>query len=75
MRIIPEISHHLVSLEETFRNRFIPTITGGLICNDTERKLLSLPTRFRGLAISILYEQAAAEYSNKKTYSSTSTSD
>ena len=53
---IPEISHHLVSLEETLRNRFIPAITGGHICNDTERKLLSLPTtRFGGLAIPVSY--------------------
>ena len=56
MRTIPEISHHLVSLEETLRNRFIPAITGGHICNDTERKLLSLPTtRFGGLAIPVSY--------------------
>ena len=64
MRIISEISHHLVSLEETLRNRFIPAITSGHICNDTERKLLFLPTRFGGLANPIFYEQAAAEYSN-----------
>ena len=55
MRAIPEISHHLASLEETPRNRFIPAITGGHICNDTERKLLSLPTRFGGLAIPVSY--------------------
>ena len=34
MRTVPEISHHLVSLEGTLRNRFI---TGGQICNDTEK--------------------------------------
>ena len=61
MRTIPEISHHLVSLEETLCNRFIPAITGGHICNDTERKLLSLPTRFGGLAIPIFYEQVSAD--------------
>ena len=66
MRTIPEISHHLVSLEETLRSRFIPLITGGHICNDTERKLLSLPTRFGGLAIPIFYEQAAVEYGNSR---------
>ena len=42
MRTIPDISQHLVSLEDTLRNRFIAAITG----NDTERKLLPLPTRF-----------------------------
>ena len=66
MGTIPEISHHLVSLEETFRNRFTPAITGGHICNDTERKLMSLPTRFDGLAIPIFYEKAATEYTNSR---------
>ena len=51
MRTFPEISHNLVSLEGTLRNRFIPAITGGHICNDTERRLPFLPTRFGGLAI------------------------
>ena len=64
MRTIPETSHHLVSLEETLCNRFIPAITGGHICNDTERKLLSLPTPFGRLAIPIFYEKAAVEYNN-----------
>ena len=66
MRTIPEISHHLVSLEDTLRNRFIPAISGGHICNDTERKFLSLPTRFRGLAIPIFYEQGTVEYRNSR---------
>ena len=66
MRTISEISHHLVSLEETLRNRFIPAITSGHICNDTERKLLFLPTRFGGLAIPIFYDQASTEYSNSR---------
>ena len=66
VRTIPEISHHLVSLEETLRNRFIPAITGGYICNDTEKKLLSLPILFGGLAIPIFYEQATVEYSNSR---------
>ena len=66
MRTIPEISHHLVSLEDTLRNRFIPAISGGHICNDTERKFLSLPTRFGGLAIPIFYEQGTVEYRNSR---------
>ena len=53
-------------MEETLHNRFIPAITGGHICNDTERKLLSLPTHFGGLAFSIFSEQAAVEYSNSR---------
>ena len=66
MRTIHEISHHLVSLEETLRNRFIPAITGTHICNDNDRKLLPLPTRFGGIAIPIFYEQAALKYSNSR---------
>ena len=46
MRTLSEISYHLVSLEETLSNSFVPAITGGHICIDTERKLQSLPTRF-----------------------------
>ena len=51
---------------ETLHNRFIPAITGGHTCNDTERKLLPLPTRFGGLAIPIFSEQAKVEYSNSR---------
>ena len=66
MRTIPKISHHLVSLEQTLRNRFIPAITGGHICSVTERKLLSLPTRFGGLTIPIFYEKAEAKNNNSR---------
>ena len=66
MRTVPEISHHLLSLEETLRNRFIPAVTGEYICKVTERKLLSLPTRFGGLGIPIFSEQATVEYSNSR---------
>ena len=62
-RTVPEISHHLVSLEETLRNRFI---IGGHICNDTEKIFLSLRTRFGGLDIPIFYEQAEIEYRNSR---------
>ena len=68
-----EAKDHVQALERCIKcgtkvisNRFIPAITGGHICNDTERKLLSLPTRFGGLAIPIFYEQAAVEYSNSR---------
>ena len=70
MRTIPQISYHLVSLEETLRNRLISATTGGHICNDTERKLLSLHTHSGGLAIHIFYEQAEVEYSNSRKLTS-----
>ena len=54
MRTILAISQFLCPLEETVRNIFIPAITGGHICRDNERRLLSLPTRYGGLAIPIL---------------------
>ena len=34
MGAIDDISYHLVSLEETLCNRFIPAMTGGHICID-----------------------------------------
>ena len=49
LEFVSKISYQLVSLEETLCNRIIPAITGGHICNNTERKLLSFPTRFGGL--------------------------
>ena len=56
MRTIPDISNLLIPIEDTIRNRFIPAITGGRICNKEERGLLSLPTRYGGLAIPIFHE-------------------
>ena len=64
MRTIPDISNFLIPVEDTIRNRFIPAITGGCICNEEERKLQSLPTRCGGLAIPIFHEQAEVEYNN-----------
>ena len=66
LEFVSEISHQLVSLEETLCNRIIPAITGGHICNNTERKLLSFPTRLGGLTTPIFYEQATVEYSNSR---------
>ena len=51
MRTIPDISNLLTPIEDTIRNRFIPAITGGRICNAEERRLLTLPTRYGELAI------------------------
>ena len=66
MRTIPDISNLLIPIEDTIRNRFIPAITGGRICNEEERKLLSLPTRYGGLAIPIFHEQAEVEYNSRR---------
>ena len=64
MRTIPNISNLLIPIEDTIRNQFIPAITGGFICNEEDQRLLSLPTRYRGLAIPIFHEQADVEYNN-----------
>ena len=57
MRTIPDV---------TIRNRLIPAITGGRTCNEVEFKLLSLPTRYGGLAFPIFHEQAEVEYKDSR---------
>ena len=34
IRTIPDISNLLLPVEDTIRNRFMPAITGGCICNE-----------------------------------------
>ena len=46
------------------RNKFIAAITGGHNCNNNERPLLSLSTRYDGLAISIFHELVETEFEN-----------
>ena len=74
MRTIPNISNLLIPIEDTIRNRFIPAITGERICNEEERRLLFLPTRYGGLIISIFLEQADVEYSNSRRITAERTS-
>ena len=64
IRTIPGISQFLYPLEETVRNKFVSTITRGHICSNNKRSLLSLPTRYSGLAIPIFYELAETEFKN-----------
>ena len=54
----------LLLIEDTIRNRFIPAITVESICVEEERKYLSLPTRYGGLAIQIFHEHAEVKYNN-----------
>ena len=42
MKTIPNISSHLKRLDEVIPIEFTPAITGGIICSDIERKLMSL---------------------------------
>ena len=62
MRTIPNIKTQLKQLDDVIRTEFIPAITGGINCSDTERRLMSLPPRFEGLGIPIFSESAQKEY-------------
>ena len=62
MRTIPNIKTQLKQLDDVIRTEFIPAITGGINCSDTERRLMSLPPRFGGLGIPIFSESAQKEY-------------
>ena len=65
-RTIPDVSELLLPLEHTIQQKFIPAITGGQICSDNERALLSLPARHGGLNISVFHETAKFEYENSR---------
>ena len=58
MRAIPNIKNQLRQLDDVIRTEFIPAITGGINCSDIERRLMSLPPRFKGLGIPIFSESA-----------------
>ena len=62
MRTIPNIKTQLKQLDDVIRTEFIPAITGGANCSDTERRLMSLPPRIGGLGIPIFLEFAQEEY-------------
>ena len=67
MWTIPGISQFLYPLEEPVRNKFIPAITVGHTCSNNERQLLSLPTRYGGLAIAIFHEPAETKITSELT--------
>ena len=56
----------LKPLEDLFRFNFIPAITGGNLCLDNDRILLSLPVRFGGLAIPLFHNNAKYDYQNSR---------
>ena len=59
---IPDISELLPPLEHNIRQKFILAITGGQICSDNERILLSLPTWYGRLNIPFFHVTAIFEY-------------
>ena len=60
LRTISNIRHLLLPAERT--NKFMPGVTGYHICSDKERVLISLPTRYVGLAIPMFHETAETEF-------------
>ena len=66
MRTISDICNLFIPIEDTIRNWSISAITDGCVYSEEERKLLSLPTRYGGLAIPIFHEQAKVGYSNSE---------
>ena len=64
MRTIPDISHLLKPIDDIILTKFIPAITDGIKINQIERKILSLPAKYGGLAIPIFAEISDDEYKN-----------
>ena len=51
MRTIPSILQNLKRLEKSSRNYFIKSLLNGHECNDMEKELFKLPTKYGGLGI------------------------
>ena len=66
LRAIPDIHDYFQPIEDTIANKFIPAVSGGRIVNDVERELISLPTRYGGLAKPIIKDIARMEYANSR---------
>ena len=64
MRTIPNISHLLKPIDDIILTKFMPAITDGIKINQIERKLLSLPAKYGGLANPIFAEISDDEYKN-----------
>ena len=64
MRLISVASTQLKRLDEVVQSEFIPAITGGIFCNEMERKLIALPPKLGGLGIPIFAEISNNEFEN-----------
>ena len=58
LRTIPNIEDQLKKIDVVVRHKLIPAIISGHIINDSERVMLSLPTRLAGLGLKIFTETA-----------------
>ena len=73
MHTIPSLGELLKPLEDCTRFNFIPAITGGQLCSDNDRILLSLPVRFGGITIPLFHNDAKYEYENSRKLTSSLT--
>ena len=62
MRTISGVSTQLKPLDEVEQSEFISVITGGVFCNEMERKLIALPPKLGGLGILIFAEISNDEF-------------
>ena len=70
LRTIPNIRHLLPPLKRIIRNTVFPAVTGCHICNDKERVIISLSTRYGGLFITIFHDTAEIEFMNSSKITS-----
>ena len=70
LRTIPGIEKQLEKIDEVVRHKLIPAIIGGHIINDTERKMLSLPTRLGGMGIKIFSQTAETDFKDSSRITS-----
>ena len=73
MRTTPPLGKSLKPLEDVIRFNFIPAITGGHLCSDNDRILLSFPVRFGGLAIPLFHNDMKYEYESSRKLTSSLT--
>ena len=67
MRTIPGIGHLMKRVDDVILNKLIPAITDGIVINQHERKLLSIPVKYGGLGIPLFAETSTIEYDNSIT--------
>ena len=65
MRTVPNISKHLVPLDEEI-NKFIKVLLNDYNFNDDERSLFSLPPKFGGMGLIIPSKISDTEYQNSR---------
>ena len=73
MCTIPSLGELLKPLEDVIRFNFIPAITGGHLCSDNDRILLSLPMKSGVLAIPPFHNDAKYENENSRKLTSSLT--